>query len=171
MQFLAPWMLLGGAAVSVPIALHFFFKSRYKPLPWAAMKFLKEAIELSGLSTDFLPGITAGLAAALSGTAPVKEIYLFTDLQKLGFERQQGAIRAKCEEIRDRANLIFVRCGNPERKVANVAVTDVALIGDIPHTRTRVPFVITLKNTGTVPVKGVSVGLELEGKVVEKDSV
>ena len=203
MQFLAPWMLLGGLAVSVPIALHFFFKSRYKPLPWAAMKFLKEAIEqtsrrlkfqewillalrclvilllalaiarpgqksagstgrgeavdavfvfdtsfsmgaqdgdktrldrakeaalavldtlpqnssvqiyacadradaasdlgpksrynldqarqliptieLSGLATDFLPGLTAGLAAAASGTAPVKELYLFTDLDR-----------------------------------------------------------------------------------------
>jgi hypothetical protein len=292
MQFLAPWMLLGGLAVSVPIALHFFFKARYRPLPWAAMKFLKEAIEqtsrrlkfqewillalrclvilllalaiarpgqksagstgrgeavdavfvfdtsfsmgaqdgdktridrakeaalavldtlpqnssvqiyacadradaaselgpksrynldqarqliptieLSGLATDFLPGLTAGLAAATSGTAPVKELYLFTDLQKLGFDRQQGAIRAKCEEIRSQANLVFVRCGNPERKVANVAVTDVAIVGSIPHTRTRVPFIITLRNTGAVPVKGISVGLELEGRVVEKDSV
>jgi hypothetical protein len=288
MTFLSPWMLLGGAAVSIPIALHFFFKSRYRPLPWAAMKFLKEAIEqtsrrlkfqewvllalrclvilllalalarpgqrsagsagrgdavdavlvfdtsfsmgaqdgdktrldrakeaalavldslpqnssvqiyacsdratllgpvsrynldqarqlvptveLSGLSTDFLPGLTEALNAAASGTAPAKEIYLFTDLQKLGFDRQQGAIRAKCEEIRNRANLVFVRCGNPDRRVPNVAVTDVALIGDIPHTRTRVPFVITLKNTGTVPVKGVKVRLELDGKAVEEDA-
>lgn len=292
MQFLAPWMLVGGAAVSVPIALHFFFKARHKPLPWAPMKFLKEAIEqtsrrlkfqewillalrclvilllalaiarpgqksagstgrgeavdavfvfdtsfsmgaqdgdksrldrakeaalavletlpqnssvqifacadradkaselgpksrynldqarqliptveLSGLATDFLPGLTAGLAAAATGTAPVKELYLFTDLQKLGFDRQREAIKAKCDEIRNQANLVFVRCGNPERKVANVAVVDVALIGNIPHTRTRVPFIITLRNTGTIPARGIAVGLELEGRVVEKDSV
>src|SRR5437868_1186975 len=53
MQFLAPWMLLGGLAVSVPIALHFFFKARYKPLPWAAMKFLKEAIEQTSRRLKF----------------------------------------------------------------------------------------------------------------------
>ena len=43
---------------------------------------------------------TEAFAAAKSGTAPAKEIYVFTDMQKTGFERQQGAIKAKCEEIR-----------------------------------------------------------------------
>jgi hypothetical protein len=296
MQFLAPTMLFGGLAVGVPVALHFFFKARYKPLPWAAMKFLKEAIEqtsrrlkfqewillalrclvilllalaiarpgstttgasgrgdaidavlvfdvsfsmgaadgtiddpadrrprpanrldrakeaalgvlntlpanssvqvfacadratllgpvsrynldqarelvkgidLTSLSTDFLPGLTEALDAAASGTAPAKEIYVFSDLQKSGFERQQGAIKAKCEEIRTRASLVFVRCGGGDRKVPNVAVTDVSLIGDIPHTKTRVPFVITLKNTGSEPVRGVDVGLELEGRAID----
>src|SRR5437868_8125186 len=61
MQFLAPWMLLGGAAVSVPIALHFFFKSRYKPLPWAAMKFLKEAIEQTSRRLKFQEWILLAL--------------------------------------------------------------------------------------------------------------
>jgi len=289
MTFLSPMMLLGGAAVGIPIALHFFYKARYQRLPWAAMDFLKEAIEqtsrrlkfqewillllrclailllalalarpglnsagstgrgdavdavlvfdtsysmdaadgdktrlerakeaalgvldslppnssvqvfacadraellgpksrfnldqarqliptiqTSGLSTDFLPGLTAALDAATSGTAPVKEIYLFTDLQKSGFERQAGAIRDKCDEIKTRANLVFVRCGKEDRKVANVAVTDVTPVGTIPHTRTRVPFVISLKNTGTEAVKGIKVGLELEGKAVERDVV
>ncbi|MDB5309635.1 MAG: hypothetical protein JWO38_3837 [Gemmataceae bacterium] len=289
MMFLSPWMLLGGAAVGVPIALHFFYKARYRKLPWAAMEFLKEAIEQTsrrlkfqewillalrclvllllalalarpgiesagatgrgeavdavlvvdtsfsmgaqdgdktrldrakeaavgvldslppnssvqiyscsdraellgpksrynldqarqliptietcGLASDFLPGLTAALEAANTGTAPVKEIYFFSDLQKLGFERQQGALRDKCEEIRQKANLVFVRCGNENRKVPNVAVTDVTAVGTIPHTRTRVPFVISLKNTGTEPVKGLKVGLELEGRAVERDVV
>ena len=289
MTFLSPWMLAGAAAVGVPIALHFFYKARYQRLPWAAMDFLKEAIEqtsrrlkfqewillllrclallllalafarpgyqsagstgrgdavdavlvfdtsysmgatdgdgtrlgrakeaalgvldslppnssvqifasadraellgpksrfnldqarqliptiqTSGLSTDFLPALTAGLDAATSGTAPVKEIYVFTDLQKSGFERQPGAIRDKCDEIKTRANLVFVRCGKEDRKVVNVAVTDVAPVGTIPHTRTRVPFVVTLKNTGTEPAKGIKVGLELAGKAVERDEV
>src|SRR5436189_1166270 len=53
MQFLAPTMLFGGLAVGVPIALHFFFKARYKPLPWAAMKFLREAIEQTSRRLKF----------------------------------------------------------------------------------------------------------------------
>ncbi|MBX9623966.1 MAG: BatA domain-containing protein [Gemmataceae bacterium] len=289
MTFLSPWMLAGAAAVGVPVALHFFYKARYRRLPWAAMSFLREAIEQTSrrlkfqewillalrclvilllalalarpgrlsvggtgrgeavdavlvfdtsysmaaregdrtrldlakeaalgvldslppnssvqmiacadrveklgpqsrfnldqarqliptveptsLATDFLPGLTAALDAAETGTAPVKEIYLFTDLQKAGFERQQGAIRDACDRIKTRANLVLVRCGKADRKLANVAVTDVQAVGTIPHTKTRVPFVVSLKNTGTDPVKGIKVGLELDGRAVERDVV
>lgn len=289
MQLLAPMMMIGAAAVAIPIALHFFYRARYKPLPWAPMKFLKEAIEqtsrrlkfqewillalrclaiallafaiarpgsdtakvagrgqavdavlvidnsfsmgaddgdksrldrakdaalavldtlpdkssvqvftcadrsallgpkdslnieqarelvrgvqLTSLSSDLLPGLTDALAAAKAGKAAAKEVYVFTDVQKSAFERQQGAVRARCEEIKDVANLVFVRCGNPNNLVPNVAAADVTWISDIPHTRTRVPFVISLRNTGDQPVKGVRAYLTLDGKAVEKDAV
>jgi hypothetical protein len=287
--FLAPYLLFGALAVSVPIALHFFYRARYRPLPWAPMKFLKEAIEqtsrrlkfqewvllalrclalillalalarpgesssssgggtqpvdavlvfdtsysmgakdgdktrlerakeaavgiidslpdkssvqiiscsdravyhgpvssgnrdqakqivqgleLTSLSTDFLPGLSDALVAAETGTSPAKEIFVFTDMQKSGFERQQGAVKSKCEEIKAKAGLIFIRCGNPERKLANVIVTDVQLLAAIPHTRTRVPFVVKVKNTGREAIRGVKVSLELDGKAVERDAV
>lgn len=38
-------MLWGAAAAGIPIALHFFFRSRYRTVPWAAMKFLLASIE------------------------------------------------------------------------------------------------------------------------------
>src|SRR3954471_7706918 len=53
MTFLAPIMLAGAAAVTVPIALHFFYRARYRPLPWAPMKFLKEAIEQTSSRLKF----------------------------------------------------------------------------------------------------------------------
>lgn len=287
MQFLSPWMLAGAAAVSIPIAIHFFYRARYKPLPWAPMKFLKEAIEqtsrrlkfqewvllalrclailllalalarpgwdtavtagrgeaidavfvfdtsfsmaapdgdktrlerakdaalavldtlpanssiqvfgcsdrathlgpvdrfnidqarklvaeieLTSLATDLLPGLTEALAAAKGGTAPAKEIYVFSDLQKRGFDQQPGAIKQKCDEIRELANLVFVRCGSTDRRVPNVAVTDLTWKTEIPHTGTSVPFVVTLRNTGSTPVKGVKVKLEIVGKSVKTD--
>jgi hypothetical protein len=287
MQFLAPWMLAGAAAVAIPLVLHFFYRARYKPLPWAPMKFLKEAIEqtsrrlrfqewillalrclailllalalarpgwktavtagrgeaidavfvfdtsfsmaapdgdktrlqraqaaalavldtlppgssvqiygcadratllgpqerfnldqarkliseieLTSLSTDLLPGLAEAYAAATRGTAPAKEIYVFTDLQKMGFERQPGALKAKCEEIRQIANLVFVRCGSPERRIPNIAVTDVKWISEIPHTGTSVPFVVTLRNTGATPVKGIKVKLAIIGRTTKTD--
>jgi hypothetical protein len=287
MNFLAPTMLFGAAAVGVPIALHFFYKARYRKLPWAAMEFLKEAIEQTsrrlkfqewillalrclailllalalarpgmhfagssgrgdavdavlvidtsfsmgaqdgemtrlqrakdaalgiidnlpanstvqivscadrakllgprtrwnldqarqliptieptGLASDLLPGLVLALETAEAGTSPFKEIYVFSDMQKLAFERQQGGIRDKCDEIRRKANLLFIRCGNESRKVPNIAVLDVEARATIPHTNSRVPFVITLKNTGPEPVKGVKVGLSLADKAVEKD--
>src|SRR5438094_7061744 len=45
MSFLAPFMLWGSLAASVPIVLHFFFRSRYRRVPWGAMKFLLTSIE------------------------------------------------------------------------------------------------------------------------------
>lgn len=287
MTFLALPMLAGAAAITIPLGLHFFYRARYRPLPWAPMKFLKEAIEqtsrrlkfqewillalrclaiillalalarpgvesgsgsgtgpidavfvfdtsysmaakdgdktrlerakeaalavletlpdkssfqiyscsdravalgpvsrfnrdqakqliqsieLTSLSTDFLPGLSEALTALDTGKAETKEIYVFTDMQKAGFERQQGAIRSKCEEIKAKGNLIFIRCGNPERKVGNVAITDVQLLAAIPHTKTRVPFVVKLKNTGRETLRGIKVSLELDGKAVERDA-
>lgn len=290
MQFLAPAMLYGAAAVSIPLALHFFYRARYKPLAWAPMKFLKEAIEqtsrrlkfqewillalrclailllalaiarpgtrtaaiagrgesidavfvfdtsysmgaaegndqtrfdkakkaanevldtlpanssiqifgcadrayflgpvarfnldqarqviaameLTSLGTDLLPGLSAAYEAVKAGNAPAREIYVFTDMQKSGFERQQGALKAKCEEVKQVANLVFIRCANPDRKIANVAVKDIALKTDIPHSRSRIPFVITLENTGGEAAKNIKVSLELDGKSIEKEAV
>src|SRR5262249_53747072 len=45
MGFLAPYMILGCLTAGIPIALHFFYRSRYRNVPWAAMKFLLAAIE------------------------------------------------------------------------------------------------------------------------------
>ena len=45
MGFLAPFMLFGAAAAGIPLALHFFYRARYKPVPWGAMKFLRLAVE------------------------------------------------------------------------------------------------------------------------------
>src|SRR5262245_62645462 len=45
MPFLAPLMLIGAAAGSIPLILHFFYRARYKPVPWGAMKFLRLSIE------------------------------------------------------------------------------------------------------------------------------
>ncbi len=45
MTFLAPYMLWGTLAAGIPIALHFFYRSRHRDVPWGAMKFLLTAIE------------------------------------------------------------------------------------------------------------------------------
>src|SRR5437764_7363482 len=45
MGFLAPLMLIGAAAGSIPLILHFFYRARYRPVPWGAMKFLRLAVE------------------------------------------------------------------------------------------------------------------------------
>src|SRR5438445_1235482 len=53
MSFLAPYMLWGAVAAGVPIALHFFFRSRYRRVPWAAMSFLLTSIEQTSRRLKF----------------------------------------------------------------------------------------------------------------------
>src|SRR5262249_26269870 len=44
---------LGAAAVAVPVILHFFFRSRYRTVPWAAMSFLLTSIEQTSRRLKF----------------------------------------------------------------------------------------------------------------------
>src|SRR6187402_140509 len=61
MTFLAPIMLVGAAAVTIPLGLHFFYRARYRPLPWAPMEFLKEAIEQTSRRLKFQEWILLAL--------------------------------------------------------------------------------------------------------------
>lgn len=288
MGFLSPWLLLGGAAVSVPLVLHFFYRARFRKLPWAAMTFLKQSIEqtsrrlrfqefillllrcvallllafalarptFSGataggrgesvdaifvfdtsysmtardgektrldrakdaaaavldnlpgnstvqiigcsdratnlgpqsprnldqarqivanleptsLATDLLPGLTEAFDTLDRGDGTNKEVYVFTDMHKLGWDRQSAAIRGKCEELKQRAALLLVRCGNPERPVRNVGVTGITYPTAIPHTGIRMPCAVMLRNTGKEPARNVTVTIEVDGKAQEKET-
>lgn len=288
MSFLAPWLLAGSAAVSIPLILHFFYKSRHRKLPWAAMEFLRQSLEetsrrlkfqewillalrclvllllalalarptvsssgkggrgeavdavfafdvsysmaardgeksrlerakdaainvldnlppnstiqilacsdravslgpvsprnidqakqivngleVTSLSTDFLPAITEAMTALDRGQGAQKEIYLFSDMQKSGFDRQTGAVRAKAEELKQRATVLFVRCGDPNRKLTNAVLSDLTFPGGIPHTGARLPFTAIVKNNGRDPIRNLTVTLEVDGKIGEKES-
>ena len=113
-------------------------------------------VELSSLSGDMLPGLSEAYAALDRGAGANKEVYLFSDMQKTGWDRQAGAVRAKAAEIKQRATLVVVRCGNPDRPVSNVAVADITYPGGIPHTGSRLPFTVLVKNTGKNPVRNLS---------------
>src|SRR5258708_39582598 len=96
MTLLAPYMLAGAAAVTVPVALHFFYRARYRPLPWAPMKFLKEAVEQTSRRLKFQEWILLALrclalillalalarpgqesASSGGGTQPVDAVFVF----------------------------------------------------------------------------------------------
>ncbi|CAN5465742.1 hypothetical protein BH11PLA2_BH11PLA2_29380 [soil metagenome] len=286
MGFYAPWMLLGGLAIAVPLVLHFFYRARYKKVPWGAMSFLKQAIEqtsrrlrfqewillalrcllllllafalarptfsgssaggrgdavdavfifdtsysmgardgdksrferakdaalavidnlppnstvqviggadrathlgpqspgnldqarqtvqgieLTSLSTDYLPGLNEAFVALDRGAGLNKEVYLFSDLGKSGFERQAASMKAKAIELKSRATLLMVRCGR--ETPANVTVAEITHPGGIPHKGARMPFTVLLRNSGTKPVANLSVTLEIDGRVTEKET-
>src|SRR5205823_6635775 len=53
MTFLTPFMLAGVLAAAIPVAIHLFFRSRYRTVPWAAMKFLLTAVEQTSRRLKF----------------------------------------------------------------------------------------------------------------------
>jgi len=287
MGFLAPLMLIGAAAGSIPLILHFFYRARYKPVPWGAMKFLRLAVEQTSRrlrfqeivllllrillmlllaaalarpimcsnvtagkrgeavdaifvidlsysmnakegaksrldlakdsalkviddlppnstvqvitctdravaagpksprnldqaklliqnlqatqqSTDFLGGLTEAVAAFSRAEGSAKEVYLFSDMQRGGWERQSSAVRVKCEEIKAQGTLFLIRCGS--QPVRNVAVVDLKPQTDIPHTGSRMPFTVIVKNTSSEPVTGLTVTLKVDGQPLDKDA-
>jgi hypothetical protein len=287
MTFLNPWMLLGGLAVGVPVALHFFYRARYRPLPWGAMKFLRLSVEqtsrrlrfqellllllrallclllalalarpasksltagggrgesvdavliidtsysmgtklfepytrldqakaaavkvidnlppnstvrvvacadkaavlgprtptnldqarhlvrnlkASSRSTDFEAGFAAAVAAFENANGANKEVYLFSDMQRSGWERSASAVRSKCEEIKNQANLYLIRCA--EKKVKNVAVVGITPQTDVPHVGARIAFSVALRNTGAEAVANLQLTFEVDGQVLAKD--
>jgi hypothetical protein len=286
MGFLAPYMLWGAAAAGIPIALHFFFRSRYRTIPWAAMKFLLTSIEqtsrrlrfqelllllarvavlvllafalarplasatpgagkgeavdavflfdtsysmgaregsetrleqaraaalrildqlpphstcqvvtcadradllgpaassnldqardlinkieLSHLATDFLPGVKESAAALRRGQSPNKELYLFSDMQKLGWDQQAEPLVEALKEAHDKAAIYLVRCGT--RAPANAAIVGIAPQSGVPRPGERVGFAVLVRNTGTQSMRDVEVALTVDGKDKEKES-
>ncbi len=128
------------------------------------------AVQLTSLAGDILPGLVEADSALDRGAGSNKEVYLFTDLQKTGWDRQSAAIRAKAAELRQRSTLIVVRCGNPEKAITNVALVDLTYPGGIPHTKSRLPVTILVKNTGKNPAKNLTVTLEVDGRSNEKET-
>ncbi|WP_020473761.1 BatA domain-containing protein [Zavarzinella formosa] len=286
MGFLASSMLFGVAAAGIPLALHFFYRARYKPVPWGAMQFLKLAVEqtsrrlrfqelillllrilvvallamalsrpvmCSGVtagnrgeavdavfiidisysmnaqenitrlemakqaalkvtddlppnstvqvitttdravaagpksprnldqaklliqnlkstaqSTDYLAGFTEAVSAFARAEGNAKEAYLFSDMSRGGWERQSAAIRAKCEELKAIGTLYLVRCGG--QSIKNVSILDLRPQTDIPHTGSRMPFTVIVKNTSSETVNGLTVTLKVDGKPLDKDA-
>jgi len=78
---------------------------------------LIEGVAATEQGSDLTAALAEAEAYLLGSASPNKELYIFSDLQKNGWERQAAALKEKAKEIQKRATLILVRCGNPERPV------------------------------------------------------
>jgi hypothetical protein len=285
-SFLSPYMLWGSVAAAIPVALHFFFRSRYRTVPWAAMPFLLASIEqtsrrlrfqellllltriavllllalalarpssqarpgagggdtvdavflfdtsysmdardgsptrldraktaalavldhlpphstvrvvtcadraeslgpsqpadfdqareiindlhVSHLATDLLPGLREAVALLGRGTAPNRELYLFSDMQTLSWERQAGPLAEQWRAAKELASVYLVRCGTHVPK--NAAVVGVVPQTGVPRAGERVGFAVLVRNTGTEPLRDLTVSLTLDGHADTRES-
>ena len=279
-------MLFGALAVGIPIALHFFFRSRYRTVPWAAMKFLLTSVEqtsrrlrfqellllllrclvvatlalalaqpgcrvtpgsgrggepvdavflfdvslsmgasdgpvsrlerakseaiaildrlpahstarivtctdravlldarapanldlardligslqLTSQASDLYPGILESKEVLRRGQNGNHELYLFSDMQKLGWEQQSAALTGLLKEMHGQTSIYLVRCGNPLRKLANAAIVGITPQAGVPRPGERVGFAILVRNTGGKEVKNLKVTLKVKAEEEE----
>jgi hypothetical protein len=129
---------------------------------------LIDSLEVTDQATDFLPSAKEALDALKRGHAANKEVYLFSDMQKLGWEREGAAVKDTFDKIRRDARVVLVRCGDRVRR--NATITGILPYSHFPQTGERSTYVVQVKNTGTEPVRDVTVTLEIDGQSHDRDA-
>ncbi len=157
--FINPGWLWGLGAVAIPVVLHLFFRRRYVTLRWAAMRFLKEAVERSAsrrrltqillmavrmlllalLALAFArPYLSSEVAAALA-RAPQNFVLVLDRSMSLGY-REQGT--PLWERLRSEA-AAWIRSLSPGDRVLVLSAPPVAgraisFTGDMPEAAAEV---------------------------------
>jgi hypothetical protein len=132
-------------------------------------KQLVQEIELVHLNTDLAVGVTEAKRVLAHGTASNKELYIFSDMQKSGFERQSGVLKATLDEVREKAVVHFVRCG--ERKIKNVAIVGITPQTGTPRPGEKASFGVLIQNTSTEPIENLNVSLFVDGEPSDERKV
>ncbi|MCS6976635.1 MAG: BatA domain-containing protein [Gemmatales bacterium] len=119
-------------------------------------------LRTTSLSTDHLPGLLEAEEALRTGQAANKELYLFSDMQALGFEKQQSAVAEKLRSLSRWATVYLVRCGS--RPLRNATVAAIQPQSGIPHAGERLGLAVVVRNTSREPMANVSVALDAAGQ-------
>jgi hypothetical protein len=122
------------------------------------------------LGTDLLQGVERAAKIIERGQSPNRELYLFTDMQKQGWQKNAGKLKEQLTEVKDntKASVVLVRCGT--RPVKNVALVAITPQGGMPRPGSRASFAVVVRNTGKDPVENLTVGLLVDGDEKGKET-
>ncbi|MFO0843880.1 MAG: BatA domain-containing protein [Gemmataceae bacterium] len=123
-------------------------------------KALIEEIPLTDRGTDHLPGVQLAARLLDAGPSPNKELYLFSDMQRSGFEARSSSLVEALGDLRRRVSVHFVHCG--ASKFANVSLFGITPQSP-PRAGERADFAVLVRNTGKEVVKHLTVTLEIDG--------
>jgi hypothetical protein len=125
-------------------------------------------LELTSLGTDLSVGVAKGHEILNRGATANKELYVFSDMQKAGFEQEADKLKTVLTEIKKKAVVHFVRGGT--RTPKNVAIVGIAPQSGVPRPGTR-DFAVLVRNNGTDAIENVKLSLTIDGDEKEKQSV
>jgi hypothetical protein len=128
---------------------------------------LVSELEATQLGSDLLPGVSEAAAVLRRGQAPNKELYLFSDMQKRGWEAQAAAMAEKLQDIHGFARVHLVHCAT--RDPDNAAIVGITPQSSL-RTGERADFAVMVRNTGVGTLRNLSVSLEVDGKSAERDT-
>jgi hypothetical protein len=118
-------------------------------------------LDTGDLSTDLSAGVARGAEIVQRGQSPNKELYVFSDMQKLGWERNASALKEQMTAVKDRASIVLVRCG--KGVIKNVAVVGITPQSGVPRPGSRASFAVLVRNTGKDAVENLTVTLAIDG--------
>jgi hypothetical protein len=124
-------------------------------------------LQATHLGSDLLPGVSEADATLRRGQSPNKELYLFSDMQKRGWEAQAAALADKFKDIHAFARVHLTHCAT--RTPDNAAIVGITPQSSL-RTGERADFAVLVRNTGAGTLRNLSVGLEVDGKTAERDA-
>ncbi len=124
-------------------------------------------LDATHLGSDLLPGISEADAVLRRGQSPNKELYLFSDMQKRGWEAQGTAVAAKLQDIHALARVHLVHCAT--RTPGNAAIVGITPQSSL-RTGERADFAVLVHNTSAGTLRNLTVSLEVDGKSAERDT-
>ena len=122
----------------------------------------------SSESTDFLPAMKEAALALDRTVGGNKEIYLFSDMGRNGFDRQASALKAEAASLKERSALVFVRC--TEKPLRNLSLRAVTPQIGLPSPGVRIPLSVLVANTGTEVSGKATITLEVDGRADDRDA-
>lgn len=125
-------------------------------------------LDMTELGTDLSPGVTRAAEIVARGQSPNKELYVFSDMQKQGWEKNASALKEQLAGVKDRASIVLVRCG--KTAVKNVAVVGITPQTGVPRPGSRASFAVIVRNTGKDPVENLTVTLAVDGNEKDRES-
>jgi hypothetical protein len=168
MHFLNPWLLLGAAGVSVPIAIHLLNRFRFRTIDWGAMELLRRALVVRSNRVrieDFLLLALRCLIILLIALALARPTLSSAGIGWAGGEGSAGAVIALDASysmehrpgLRSRFDLALDRARAVFKTLRPGAPTTLVLMGEKPHYLLRNVsfdddrFAEALKNAAPLP--------------------
>ena len=133
----------------------------HTPTDFVQARKLIDGLDVVHLATDLQQGVGLANEIIKLGQASNKELYIFSDMQKMGFEQQAGDLKKTLQDIKEKAVVHMVRCGT--RTPRNVAIVDIKPQSGVPRPGERVGFAVLVRNSGAESVENLKVSLTVDG--------
>jgi hypothetical protein len=122
---------------------------------------LIDNLQLTHQATDLSKGLAEAVKTLQNSRVGNKELYVFSDMQKQGLDQNASEVTALLGSLKTSATIYLVRCGT--RTLANAAILDVVAQTGTPRPGHRVGFAVVVRNTSSLPVRQLQVGLAVDG--------